>query len=367
MKKIAHIQVIPKLSGVQQVSLDILSNINGYEKYIIFGGEYSPDELLLKKCIHNNIKVVYVKNLKREISIRDFNAFLELYKLFKIEKFDIVHTNSTKPGIVARIAARIAGVNRVVHTIHGISYHRFERIEKRLVYFIIEYFSSLFSHYLVSVNSYYLKYYPLIKNKTVIYNAIDSSQFNIKKERKYNNDVLKVGYLSRLDYQKDPLTLLKAIKIGMDRNCINNIRFIVGGDGELMDECLTYCKENDLLEVVDFQGWIENKSEFYSNIDVLCLPSIFEAFGLVFLEAGLHYVPSIATNVEGIPEVVLGQESGILVNPKDSNAILDAIMSYHNDRKLLRAHALKANEIAKDKFSLLNMVDSYKLIYEGGN
>lgn len=364
MKKIAHIQVIPKLSGVQQVSLDILSNIEGYEKYIIFGAEYLPDEELIKNCQCNNINVLYVKSLKREICIKDISAFWELYKLFKSEKFDIVHTNSTKPGIIARIAARIAGVKKVVHTIHGISYHRFEKFPKRFIYYFIEYISSLFSHYLVSVNSYYLKYYPLIRNKSVIYNAIDCSKFSIKKQKEYDRDILTIGYLSRLDYQKDPLTLLKAVKIGFDNNAINNVRFIIGGDGELMDECLLYCKKNKLLDVVTFVGWVKDKSEFYNNIDVLCLPSIFEAFGLVFLEAGLHYVPSISTNVEGIPEVISNNESGLLVNPKDSTAILDAIINYNNDRKLLKSHSFKAHEIAKTKFSLKKMTDSYESIYK---
>ncbi|OCH28676.1 hypothetical protein A6E12_09300 [Aliivibrio fischeri] len=364
MKKIVHVQVIPKLSGVQQVSLDVLSNLEGYQKYIIFGGGYLPDEQLVNKCHLNNINILYVKNLKREICFKDIYAFFELYKLFKNEKFDIVHSNSTKPGIVARIAARAAGVNKVIHTIHGISYHRFEKLHKRIIYYIIEYISSLFSHDLISVNSCYLKYYPLIKNKRVIYNAIDYSNFSYGNKKKYDNEIITVGFMSRLDYQKDPLTLLRAIKIGIDNNSINNIRFIIGGDGELMDECLSYCEKNNLFDYVEFIGWVKDKSSFYNNIDILCVPSIFEAFGLVFLEAGLHSVPSISTNVEGVPEVILNQESGILVEPKNSSAILEAILNYKNDRKLLELHSLKANEIAINKFTIKNMVNSYKSLYE---
>ena len=179
-KKIAHVQVIPKLSGVQRVSLDILSNLPSYyDKYIIFGGDYEAEKELINECERNKIKVIFIEDLRREISFRDFNAFFNLLKLFNTMKFDIIHTNSTKPGIIARLAAKVARCKKIVHTVHGIAFHRFEKFPLRIIYLIIEAFCSFFSHYLISVNNYYLKYYPHIKNKKTIHNCVNTDNFNL--------------------------------------------------------------------------------------------------------------------------------------------------------------------------------------------
>lgn len=120
--KIAHVQVIPKLSGVQQITLDILTGLEQKSKEVgeiadrtVICGELMDNDFVERFSVEG-IKIISIPSLKREIGLHDVRCFFDLYRLFKNEHYDIVHTNSTKPGIIARIAARCAGIKRILIT-----------------------------------------------------------------------------------------------------------------------------------------------------------------------------------------------------------------------------------------------------------
>ncbi|AZK62172.1 glycosyltransferase family 4 protein [Pectobacterium versatile] len=367
MPKIVHIQVIPKMSGVQQVSFDILKNLpNDFEKYIVFGGMYECKDNIVEKFSNIGVKVIFIDSLRREIGFNDILSIIELYKFFKKEKFDIIHTNSTKPGIVARFAAWLSGCKKVVHTVHGIAFHRFEKLHKRIFFYLIETFFCFFSNTLISVNNHYLKFYPHVKNKICIYNSID---FIKKSQRDFNDDSdrpITVGFISRLDKQKDPITFLKAIEYGNRVGLFSqeNVKVIIGGDGELKALCEAFVENERLSCQVKFKGWVSNKDDFFKEIDILCLPSIFEAFGLVFLEAGIFGIPSIASNVEGIPEIVKNDKNGFLVEPKNHIEIAQRISNYLKDRSLLKRHGMEAKRIVEEDFRMKDMLEKYLEVYK---
>ena len=146
--KIIHLQVIPKLSGVQRVSLEIMKQLPDslYDKYILFGitKDCGDKEECLREFREAGCHIIIFPYMKREIGWNDFNAMLELYRLFRREKFDIVHTNSTKPGFIGRIAATVAGVPYVIHTVHGLAFHKFLTLPVWLFYWSCEMFASIF-------------------------------------------------------------------------------------------------------------------------------------------------------------------------------------------------------------------------------
>jgi glycosyltransferase involved in cell wall biosynthesis len=354
------------MTGVQKVSYDILSSLDSsYDKYVIFGGGYDASEDFMSTFRDAGIKVIRVKYLRRDIGVHDVKCFFELYNLFRLESFDIVHTNSTKPGVIARIAAKIAGCKSVIHTVHGISFHKFEPNYKRVIYFLLEYISSFFSDVLISVNNYYLKYYPLINPKFVVHNSILKPEHNPVVERD-NLDKLSIGFLSRLDHQKDPITLLKAINhIETDLpDYRGRVKVIFGGDGELLDECKRYASNNNIQSCIEFVGWVDNKQDFFENIDVFCLPSIFEAFGLVLLEAGWFSKPTIATNVEGIPEVIIDNRTGLLVDPRDYKALAKSIIYFLDNPEQISVFGLRAHQNVSKNFTFEKMIKKYHSIYQ---
>lgn len=362
--KIAHVQVIPKLSGVQQITLDILSGLSDsyfnevIEKTVICGELI--DEQFIDSFEKEGIKIISVPSIKRNIGLHDLKSFFLLYKLFKKNKYDIVHTNSTKPGIIARIAAKCAGTKKVIHTVHGIAYHAHTGLFARCFYYCLENISTLFGDANITVNKNYLKYYPLVKSK-VIYNGVDFKKLNpsIKKESKE----IHFAFLGRLDEQKNPLDFIRAAHVVINKYKGDlNVRFSIGGDGELREKCNEMISNLGLKSHVNMLGWITNKDDFFNSISVLCQPSKWEAFGLVFVEAAYYSVPAIATGVEGIPEVVLDCKTGMLFEGGAEN-LAECMLAYLADPMKVIEYGAEAKKYAVENFSKERMIAEYSAVY----
>ncbi|OAN13538.1 hypothetical protein A3K86_13195 [Photobacterium jeanii] len=364
--KVAHVQVIPKLSGVQQVSLDILSGLpdEKFDKYLICGKLDSNSSIFVDRFEANNVKIIQVESLKREISRYDIKAFWELRKIFKQMRFDIVHTNSTKPGVVARIAAKISGINKVIHTVHGVSFHEHMTYSKRIFYYVIEFVSCIFGDINVLVNQNYRKYYPVFKN-VVIYNGVDFSKLQVKKEKK---SIINVAFMARLDEQKNPLLFIEAIKLLKLENKLDlsKVNFILAGDGELKSQCESLISKYNLNENIEMVGWIEDKSKFLSSIDIICQPSKWEAFGLVFVEAGFFKIPCIGSDVEGIPEVILDRNTGLIFKSNDVSGLKEAMFELIDNQTLRDRLGQNAFDIYTEKFRVEKMVSEYSALYKDG-
>lgn len=359
--KIAHVVVASELAGAQQIILDILSNIDdaNVEKYVICGKIHDGSKDFITSFENANVSIISVPELKRNIGKCDIAAFSILYKIFKEYKFDVVHTNSTKPAIVARTAAKLAGIKKVIHTVHGIAFHKKTKLPLRAIYWSVEYFSALFGNINVSVNRYYKRFYPFIKT-IVIHNGVDFKKFNPNKK---TDDCINFAFMARLDDQKNPLEFLNAAKlVKQTYNKSKNIKFILAGDGPLMNDCIEFIKSNNMVDYVEVRGWVRDKNEFYNSVDVLCQPSDWEAFGLVFVEAAYFEIPSIGKSVEGVPEVIDSSATGYTYNG-GAEELCRLISGYIDNPNLIKDHGIAAKANALEKFSLEVMVNKYKKLY----
>ena len=360
-KRLAHIQVVPKMSGVQPISFDILKNLDPdeFDLYLICG-DGTEIENFKKRFQSINVKVIVIPELKREICFSDIKAFFRLLALFKRHKIDIVHTNSTKPGVIARIAAKFAGVRKIVHTVHGIAFHAEMNTFKRLLYWLVEYFSCFFGDVNVLVNKHYLMYYPFINNM-VVYNGVDFGQFTGSKSV---SDQLHFAFMARLDDQKNPFEFIEAIKIIHDTHphLLSNVKFTLAGDGELAEQCRFLIVRYGLENKVNMPGWIIDKNKFFSDVDVICQPSKWEAFGLVFAEAAYFKIPSIARAVEGVPEVIINGKTGLLYN-KSEDELSVLMIKLINNPSLISELGEQAYSYVTNKFSLNTMLANYKQLY----
>mgnify|MGYP001777075423 CR=1 FL=1 len=367
--KILHIQVLPKLSGVQKVSLEIFKKLSNdkYDKYILFSDSLDCGDRTecIKEFEDTGAKVLFSKHLKREIGISDFPALIEIFKLCKREKFDIVHTNSTKPGIIGRIAAYLAGVPLVVHTIHGLSFHKFVKFPLWQFYWACEMFASIFCHKIVIVNKYYTKYFKWFKNKTcTVYNGVDYSTFpamNTDDNTKINGKV-NILFVGRLDKPKNPLQLLETAR--RLRSTQPNVHFCLVGDGEYMEQCRNFISSNHLEDYVSLEGWRTNVYDYYQRSDIFAVPSIYEAFGIMFLEAGYYKLPVCSTTAEGIPEVVINNTTGLLCEPNDVDAFTNNLALLIDDTKLRKQMGNSGHIHVIKNFDSSRMVDKYLKIYE---
>lgn len=371
MKKILHILVLPKLTGCQRVSLEILNSLpdTQYEKWVLFSNEIEGQKRI--ECeeafTRAGVKVMYSEYMKRAISIKDVAAIWEIYRLCKEKKFDIVHTHSTKPGIIGRIAATFAGIPLVMHTVHGLAFHQFVSFPKWQFYWACEMFASLFCDKIVLVNRFYNCYFKWFKKKTTtIYNGIDFSSFsfnakNDRKEEKEGKEV-KILFVGRLDFQKDPLTLLQSASIVCRKYpCV---KYTLVGDGEKYMQCEQFLKENNLQNNVELVGWQNDVASYYSSHDIFIASSIYESFGLMFVEAGFYHLPIVATNVEGIPEVVENGVCGLTCNPKDFVTLAENTIMLIEDSSLRHNMGEMAYHRMISLFSVQRMTLQYKATYE---
>lgn len=365
--KILHIQVLPKLSGVQRVSLEIFKQLDNlkYDKYILFGAssDCGDTEYCINEFKKAGVKVLFSNNLKREIGFFDILLFKEIYHLCRAEKFDIVHTNSTKPGIVGRIAAYMAKTPFVIHTVHGLAFHKFVKFPKWQFYWLCEMIASCFCHHIVVVNKYYTKYFRWCKDKvSTIYNGIDYSRLAVPSHRYDEKRPLQVLFVGRLDRPKNPLMLLEVARL--IHNILPSVQFRLVGDGEYMCQCRQFVSENNLEDCIQLLGWQTDVGRFYMGSDVFAAPSIYEAFGLMFLEAGYYKLPVCSTAVEGIPEVVENNVTGILCAPNDIETFTHNLLHLLQDKQLRHQMGENGYNRVTKLFNSKKMVGAYVALYE---
>ncbi len=270
-KKIVHIQLLPLLSGAQNVMLKILESLDRdkYEIYVIS----KPGGPLVKKVKELGYKHVPLNSFRRNISFMDIIAFIKLYKIFKKYKFDIVHTHSSKPGFLGRIAARIAGVPKIIHTVHGFPFHPYQNKYIIEFYKAMEKFAALFCDKVVFVNNSERE--TAISDRLVqpekavtIYNGIELPKINQRQRKK--SDGLVIGSTLRFWNQKNIFdTIEAAIQVCKKSE---RIKFIFVGHGELYKDVEDIVNKSGFKDRIQLPGWQNNVTDWLQKFDVFLLP-----------------------------------------------------------------------------------------------
>jgi glycosyltransferase involved in cell wall biosynthesis len=176
------------------------------------------------------------------------------------------------------------------------------------------------------------------------------------------SDKVKIGVLARMVEKKGVDYFVKACKILKDDNF--NFEAVIGGDGELVNEYQSLRDDLKLNQQVRFIGWVKDKKQFYNDIDIFCLPSLSEPFGIVLLEAMKQGVPVIASNLEGPAEILTNKHDAILVEPAKPEQIAQAIKFLANNR----SDTLKITENAyitlKQNYELKSVAKQLSLAIE---
>jgi glycosyltransferase involved in cell wall biosynthesis len=318
--RIVHVQLLPLLSGVQRVCLEEMRFFVdlGHEVVLIVK-ENGPLSLTANEI---GVKVIYCDFFKRELDFRlDFKSFLFLYRFFKVYQPDIVHSHSSKTGVLSRFAARMAGVKRRYHTVHGFSWPSSSSYLLKVLYWFLEFLSSWLSTHIFAMNANdlrSLKQFGIPINRfSYLPNGV-SLPLNIK--RIYRDDLkVKFLFVGRFWEQKDPMFILESLK-DLTEHYKRNVSFTFVGDGPLRNEMLEYQSTHLADCDISILGWSDNVYEFYTSHDVLVMSSKWEGMPLVLLEAMSYGLCIIGTRISGISDVVEDRISGLLYEPGDCEA-----------------------------------------------
>ena len=211
--KIAHLQLLPLLTGVQNVSLQEFRSMQGDTfKYTLICAADGPFVEAAKAL---GVEVIILEDLVREISpIKDLKTYLALRNIFKQHQFDIVHTHSSKTGFLGRLAAR--GLSQTVHTVHGFAFPAAKSKWVRLLYQILERIAGKYTNKLICLNSDDAAFSISQLNIPdavieIVPNGVDLERFTPSLESTSDvTDKPKVIFLGRLWEQKNPQSFVKA-------------------------------------------------------------------------------------------------------------------------------------------------------------
>jgi glycosyltransferase involved in cell wall biosynthesis len=305
----------------------------------------------------------------------DLKAILKLHQFMRKERFDIVHTQTAKAGYVSRIAGWWAGVPIIVYTAHAFPFHAYLRPVRKRFYVFLERFASRVTD-VILVDSETVRRDGIEKRikepeKIVTVNmGVDLQKFSparldrrrIREKLGIQDDQVVVGSVANFVPDKGLDSFLRiASRIKTEKD---NVKFLLVGDGPLRSELESLTDALHLRQEVIFTGFTEEIPEMMSAMDVFCLATLREGFGVVFAEAMAMKVPVVTSHIDPIPEVVVQNETGILVPLKREDLFINAILSLINDDKRRREMGERGRERVEQYFDEKLMFERTLRIYE---
>lgn len=378
MKKIKIAQVITRMDwgGSPDVLRSLCQKLDPeiYDLRIFIGKTIHPTDKTRLFLETFKEQVTFIPELIRDISLgNDWQAFKKLLGIFRREKFDIVHTHTAKAGVLGRLAAKRAGVPVIIHTPHGHNFYGYFNIFISRIIIQIERRLAVFTDRIIALTELekcdYFKFKVADRKQTVlVYLGLDLDKFlakdtdKIKSIFQINSQERVVGYVGRLEPIKGPQFFIEAARMCLRQD--SSLRFILVGEGSLRQELEKKVVSWDLSDKIIFAGWQEDIAAIMSILNILVLPSLNEAVGIVLIEAQALGIPVVASKVGGVPEIIKDKQTGILVEPADPRALSSVVMELINDSPRMELMSKAAKNWVRDRFRSENMVEKISGIYQ---
>lgn len=312
--------------------------------------ERSAADLNRSDTVNAGVRISSIPELVRSIQpIKDIQALFSLIRLFRRVKPHIVHTHTSKAGLLGRWAAFLARVPLIVHTPHGHVFWGYFGPATTRLFILLERATALITHRLIMLTEQekidHLHCHIAPESKfTVIHSGIDLRPFEdlleepdtLRTQWNIPRTALVVGSVGRLTPVKGQRYLLDAIALLAPR--LPNLTCVLLGDGELREELTELATRLGIQKRVLFLGWRADVARIISIFDIFAFPSLNEGMGKVLIEAMALEKPIIASAVGGITNLVTHEENGILVSPGNAEILAEAIeLLYldHNKRREL--------------------------------
>ena len=313
--------------------------------------------------------------LRRINIIKDLKAFFDIWRIIKKYNPLIVHTHSSKAGLMGRLAAKLAGTPIIVHTPHGHVFFGYFGPLKTKLFIILEKLASRITDKIVALTNREKKDHILFKiaeedKFSVIYSGIElnilkesssEEKQNLKKELGIPENSLIVGTAGRLVPVKGPEFLVKASKYITSK--YPDTYFMFTGDGPLEQDLKRKALEMGISDNIIFLGWRDDLAKIISIYDIFVLPSLNEGMGRVLVEAMALGKSIVASNVGGIPDLVIHGKNGFLIPPKNPKELAKYIQVLLEDKDKREKMGLAGKEMAYN-FTGERMVEKIANLYK---
>lgn len=285
---------------------------------------------------YNHIAIFDCGSFIKKVKTLCYGIFSMVKLLCTEKQIKVVHIHVTSgidfyrnciPIIVARLFSK-----RIVLHIHGGAFIVFCQKHRRITTLFINMVDMVF------VVSDFLKRELIAFNFSPpihrLYNILNTT--NIQNKRPSNNcEKIIIGFLGAINENKHILDVVYLFHLHHELQDYYNLK--IAGVGE-NDKLIGMINKYNLNHCIDYLGWIDGKEkdDFFNKIDLLVQPSDFESFGLSILEAMAYGIPSIATRVGGIPELIDDGKNGFLIERNDWEELYNKLISIYNDTSIIK-------------------------------
>jgi glycosyltransferase involved in cell wall biosynthesis len=366
MKKLAYVITQSEMGGAQKNIILLCKKLKESYDITVYSAAGGG---LIDELFRIGIQHISIPDMVREINLmKDYKAYRFLVKEFKANKYDIVHSHSSKAGIVARQAAKTAGIKNVIFTAHGFVFNEPMSSLKKKIYTFLEKYEGKNSDWIICVDPTDIK--TAEKNsikarKGLVYvpNGIEFTEQDASSVKIINKDPRTpfiFGLVANFYETKGHRYLIEAFnKLTIEANI--NAKLVLIGEGTLKEEMEGLAGNNKDIE---FTGYRKDAVELMKNFDCFVMSSVKEGFPFVILEAIKNKLPIISTDVGAVREILDNGRLGIVVNTRDIEELANAMKQVYNHREDAETKALKAFEECSSKYSIDTMVNLTKKIYD---
>lgn len=351
----------------------------GHEVILLTGPTTGPEGKLLAGKDTGKVKIVESLNLVRELCpLSDTKAYYELKKYFAKEKFDVVHTHSSKAGIIGRYAAWNAKVPLVVHTIHGQAFHRYEKPWKNKLYIFLEKLAEKKCHKIFAVAQAMIN--QCLENGIgckekyrVVYSGMEIETFlnskcdyELKKKLGIPENALVVGTLARLFHLKGYDQIVGIAKKTIE--AIPNTYFLLIGDGILKEQIIEDARKAGLEKHFVFAGLLRPEliPSCLSIVDLLLHLSLREGLPRSVVQSLASGKPAIAFNLDGTPEVLINDQTGFITEPDEIDKVICRTIELLKDEDKRSEMGRNGRKLVAKNFDWRFMVDELEAEYYKG-
>jgi glycosyltransferase involved in cell wall biosynthesis len=362
--RVLHISQVQ--GGVETYIEQIINNIDR-DRYELIVACPEMRQSLIKMAGKYDVPYINLENTIEISPVNDLKSILATIKLVRTLKPDVIHAHSSKAGMITRIAS-VFFKTKVLYTPHAFAYLGKQGI-KRTFFLLVEKIAKPVTD-LILATSYSEAARATndvgFSEKKVI-TCPNSIEILPERTRKEKTDRIMITMVARLVDQKNPMMFLRVCKIVTQAR--DNVFFqIVGAgfDDKWKTDLENYIADNRLEDKMAILSW-KSRAELLQTLretDVFVMTSLFESFGYVVAEAQMLHVPVVATDVDGLNEIIENNITGYLVNVNDDAAMAEKILAVIDDDHKTDDMVKKGRERVSKLFNVKNNIKILEQFYD---
>lgn len=351
-------QVLPEfdLAGAEIMAENLCVSLCQSSVAVCAVSLFSKHTAITERLMENHIPVFFMG--KRQGL--DLRILYRLYRLFKHERPDVIHTHRyVMPYVIP--ATMLARVPICVHTIHNVANKEVGKINRKFSRFFFRRSHVVPVAISPQVKQTVIDVYGISNNAVpIVMNGIDQKHIIPKTNYTIADDGVNLLHIGRFSAQKNHKGLIESFLIIF--RYYPNVRLTLVGTGALVDSIKQKVQKLGLNNNVNFAGATPDVSAYLTNTDIFLLPSLWEGMPITLIEAMAAGIPIVATNVGGVPDMISNGKTGLLVN-EDNEQIAQAVIKLINN-EALRKSLGSAAKVAAKQFLAEEMAGQYLSIYK---